>query len=177
MPHGIRTIPFDRQFAAFLATGWVAPLYWSLGVFNVLIPLLLLVSRVRKRLGLVFVIAILINAGMWLERVVIVTSATAHDFLPHELGNLPAALARDPHHARLVFPGFRGYSVFAKLLPMAALADVKEAQTPSFGLDAVPPGRCEQIPQQGATLTAVFDNAASLQQAAAAVKTGRAPET
>ncbi len=161
---------FDRQFAAFLATGWVAPLYWSLGVFNVLIPLMLLVSRVRKRLGLVFVVAILINAGMWLERVVIVTSATAHDFLPQNWGTYMPRWPEIVITLGSFFLVFGGILVFAKLLPMAAIADVKEARTPCFELESVPSGRCEKIPLQGATLTAIFDNASSMLHAAAAVK-------
>jgi molybdopterin-containing oxidoreductase family membrane subunit len=161
---------FERQFASFLATGWIAPLYWSLGVFNVAIPLSLLIGPVRKRLGLVFAISLLINAGMWIERVVIVTSATAHDFLPHNWGTY---LPRWPEititvGSFLLVVG--GILVFAKLFPMAAISDVKEARTPSVDGVEVPPGRCGNLPRHGTILTALFDDPGSLLRAGAAVK-------
>jgi molybdopterin-containing oxidoreductase family membrane subunit len=161
---------FERQFSVFLATGWIAPAYWALGILNVAVPLALLVGRVRARAGLVFAIALLINIGMWLERVVIVTSATSHDFLPHNWG------AYMPRWPEIVITAgsfslvFGGILVFAKILPMAAIADVKEALAPVQNFGSIPPGRCDKVGSSGPVVRALFNDADALLRAAIAAK-------
>jgi len=62
--------------------GWS---YWALILFNVAIPQLLWVRRVRSAPWALFAISIVVNIGMWLERYVIVI--TLHrDFLPSSWG-------------------------------------------------------------------------------------------
>ena len=74
---------FERQFAWWRATGWLALVYYSLTPLNVLAPLAFVFKRVRQSLPALFVVSILVNAGMWLERAFIVVGSTSHDFLPH----------------------------------------------------------------------------------------------
>src|SRR5262245_11648039 len=66
--------------------GPYAPIYWSMLVCNVLIPQVLWFHRVRSNVPLLFVIALLINAGMWMERYVIVVTSLHRDFLPSSWG-------------------------------------------------------------------------------------------
>src|SRR5262245_21013143 len=51
--------------------GPYAAAYWSLIACNVLIPQLLWFRRVRRNVPLLFVISLVVNVGMWLERFVI----------------------------------------------------------------------------------------------------------
>jgi molybdopterin-containing oxidoreductase family membrane subunit len=61
--------------------------YWLLILCNVGIPQVLWFRRVRSSpLGL-FVVAIIVNVGMWLERFVIVVTSLHRDFLPSAWGN------------------------------------------------------------------------------------------
>jgi len=62
--------------------GEFAPLYWTLITCNVIVPQALWFKRVRCNLPLLWLIALVINVGMWLERYVIVTSSLAKDYLP-----------------------------------------------------------------------------------------------
>ena len=62
--------------------GAFAPLYWTIITCNVAIPQLLWFKRVRCNLGLMFLLSLVINVGMWLERYVIVTSSLEKDYLP-----------------------------------------------------------------------------------------------
>jgi molybdopterin-containing oxidoreductase family membrane subunit len=62
--------------------GAFAPLYWTIITCNVTIPQLLWFPRVRRNLGALFAVSIVINIGMWLERYVIVTSSLEKDYLP-----------------------------------------------------------------------------------------------
>jgi Ni/Fe-hydrogenase subunit HybB-like protein len=68
-----------------LQNRWVgpyAPVYWGLIVTNVLIPQALWFDRIRKNVKSLFVIALFVNIGMWLERFIIVVTSLHRDFLP-----------------------------------------------------------------------------------------------
>ena len=77
--HGERA---ERWFTAFEFTGTYAPLYWSLLVCNVGVPQLFWLTRVRFSIGAVVIISILINVGMWLERIEIVWNTLSHGYTP-----------------------------------------------------------------------------------------------
>ena len=62
--------------------GPYAPFYWALILCNVVTPQLLWFPAVRSNIPLLFVIAIIVNIGMWLERFVIVVTSLHRDFLP-----------------------------------------------------------------------------------------------
>jgi len=68
---------------AFGPLGWI---YGLLILFNILIPQLLWIPKVRVHMGALFVISIIINIGMWLERFVIVVTSLYRDFLPSSWG-------------------------------------------------------------------------------------------
>ena len=52
-----------------------------------IIPQALWSKRVRTNVYALFVIAIIVNIGMWLERFVIVVTSLHRDFLPSSWGN------------------------------------------------------------------------------------------
>lgn len=64
------------------ALGFYGPLFWGMVLFNVIVPQAFWFRRVRTSVPLLFVISILINVGMWLERFVIVVTSLHRDFLP-----------------------------------------------------------------------------------------------
>lgn len=63
-------------------TGFYSPLYWGLIASNVVIPQLLWFRNIRRNPIILFLIAIVVNVGMWLERFVIVVQSLSKDFLP-----------------------------------------------------------------------------------------------
>lgn len=67
--------------------GPYAPFYWSLIACNVVLPQLLWFRKVRKSIAALFVISLIVNVGMWLERFVIVVTSLHRDFLPSSWGN------------------------------------------------------------------------------------------
>jgi molybdopterin-containing oxidoreductase family membrane subunit len=60
--------------------------YGMLWACNIFIPQLLWFSRVRDNVVLLFVISIIVNVGMWLERFVIIVTSLHRDFLPSSWG-------------------------------------------------------------------------------------------
>ena len=74
--------PYEIAITVDRMTGFYAPVYWSLIVLNVIVPQVLWWRRARRSVATLFILGILINIGMWLERFMIVESSLAHDFLP-----------------------------------------------------------------------------------------------
>jgi molybdopterin-containing oxidoreductase family membrane subunit len=60
--------------------------WYALLLCNVLAPQLLWFKRVRSTPALLFVVAMFVNVGMWLERFVIVVTSLHRDFLPSSWG-------------------------------------------------------------------------------------------
>jgi Ni/Fe-hydrogenase subunit HybB-like protein len=60
--------------------------YWALIGCNALVPQLLWSKRVRANVPGLFVIAVVVLVGMWLERYVIVITSLQRDFLPSSWG-------------------------------------------------------------------------------------------
>ena len=72
----------DRSLVAFEFTGAYAPLFWTLLLCNVVIPQAFWFAAVRDNIAAVFAIAVLINIGMWLERILIIWNTLSHDYMP-----------------------------------------------------------------------------------------------
>ncbi|MDQ6708819.1 MAG: polysulfide reductase NrfD [Acidobacteriota bacterium] len=66
----------NRMFGPY---GWF---YWVLICCNIVTPQFLWSKRVRTNVGVLFVISLVVNVGMWLERFVIVITSLHRDFLP-----------------------------------------------------------------------------------------------
>jgi len=67
-------------------TGPYGPFYWALIFCNGLVPQLLWSKRIRTSVPILFVISLIVNVGMWLERFVIVVTSLHRDFLPSSWG-------------------------------------------------------------------------------------------
>ncbi len=78
--------PFDKFSIVNRMTGPYAFFYWMLIVCNIAIPQLLWSSRVRSSVPMLFIISLIVNVGMWLERFVIVVISLHRDFLPSSWG-------------------------------------------------------------------------------------------
>src|SRR5574339_251081 len=79
-----------NQYESFMIwnrmTGPYAPIYWSLVFCNIVSPQFLWIKKVRTTPILLFVVAMIVNVGMWLERFVIVVTSLHRDFLPSSWG-------------------------------------------------------------------------------------------
>ncbi|MCE5197430.1 MAG: NrfD/PsrC family molybdoenzyme membrane anchor subunit [Armatimonadota bacterium] len=123
---------FERQFQAFRAFGspYYSTLFWMLVVFNVLVPMTFFVKKWRQNLRYLFVAAILVNLGMWIERYVIIVASLSHDYLPSSW----AIYA--PRIVEILVTGFSfGFFLFlflvcVKLLPSIPMSEMKEDALP-----------------------------------------------
>ncbi len=77
---------FERYTIINRTTGPYAVVYWLLILCNIVIPQSLWFRRVRTSVPALFVVALVVNTGMWLERFVIVVTSLHRDFLPSSWG-------------------------------------------------------------------------------------------
>jgi molybdopterin-containing oxidoreductase family membrane subunit len=108
------------------AYGPYAPSYWMLIACNVVIPQLLWIRRVRTHPIALWVIAVIANVGMWLERFVIIVTSLHRDYLPS---------AWDMYYPTVwdwaMFTGSLGLFffllfLFIRFLPMISIFEMRE---------------------------------------------------
>ena len=77
---------YERYMTVNRFTGPYAPVYWAMLACNVLVPQLFWLRRVRHSVPLLFVLSLVINCGMWMERFLIVVTSLHRDYLPSAWG-------------------------------------------------------------------------------------------
>ena len=119
----------EWQFTRWRATGGMAVMFWALPTLNTLVPLVFLWRRARRSLLALFIVSILVNVGMWLERMVIIAGSLAHDFLPHNWFHYcPTWVEVGITLGSFCFFLF-WFFLFTKLAPTVSMPDVKEDST------------------------------------------------
>ncbi len=107
-------------------TGPYAPAYWSLMLCNILIPQALWFRKVRASIPALFIISIIVNIGMWLERFIIIVTSLHRDFLPSSW---------DMFHPTIwdwaTYIGSLGFFLFLlfmfiRVLPMISIFEMRE---------------------------------------------------
>jgi Ni/Fe-hydrogenase subunit HybB-like protein len=119
-----------NKFDVFLAEqrlhGPYAPYYYALILCNILTPQLLWFEKVRRNVVALFVMSLIINTGMWLERFVIVVISLTRDFMPSAWGRYSATF-----WDYSTFLGTIGLFVmliflFVRGLPAIAISEMRE---------------------------------------------------
>ncbi|MBP7148353.1 MAG: polysulfide reductase NrfD [Acidobacteria bacterium] len=77
---------YERYVQLNRMAGPYAPAYWALLACNVLAPQLLWSRRMRANTVVLFVVSLVVNVGMWLERFVIIVTSLHRDFLASSWG-------------------------------------------------------------------------------------------
>ena len=109
--------------------GFYAWTFWTMIFCNCIVTQLLWSRRMRRNLKVLWVLSILINLGMWLERFEIIVVSTSRDFLPSswhaylppwvDLGLLAGTL------------GFFGllFLLFLRVIPFIPVAETKQMRS------------------------------------------------
>jgi Ni/Fe-hydrogenase subunit HybB-like protein len=107
-------------------TGPYAFTYWLLILCNITIPQALWSKRVRHNIGLVWVISIIVNIGMWLERFEIVVTSLTRDFVPSSWGTyIPTKWDWATYTGTLGFFMLLIF-LFVRMLPSISIFEVRE---------------------------------------------------
>ncbi len=111
----------------FKATGSYAPYFWALIFLSVILPVTMAFKRLQTNLPALFVLSILFNIGMWLERWMIIAPSFAHGHYPwawdHE--QWPSLVQWG-----IVFGSFGWFAllfmVYCKVFPSVSMYEIKE---------------------------------------------------
>ena len=74
--------PFDRYMILNRMVGPYKYVYWTLIACNIAIPQVLWSRKIRRNVLVLFIISLVVNVGMWLERFVIIVVSLHRDYLP-----------------------------------------------------------------------------------------------
>jgi len=78
--------PYEKFAIWNRMTGPYWPVFWGLMLCNIVTPQFLWFKSVRSSPLVLWIIAVIVNVGMWLERFVIVVTSLHRDFLPSSWG-------------------------------------------------------------------------------------------
>ncbi len=116
---------YERFMIVNRMTGPYWAFYWTLILCNIATPQLLWIRKVRTTPVFLFMIAMVVNVGMWLERFVIVITSLHRDFLPSSWG-----MYWPTRWDWMTFFGTLGlfvmlFFLFVRLLPMISIFEMR----------------------------------------------------
>ena len=117
---------FDLYLTQMRFHGPYSHFYYALILCNILTPQLLWFRKVRTNIPALFVMSLIINTGMWLERFVIVVISLTRDFMPSAWGRYSATF-----WDYATFVGTLGLFtmllfLFVRVLPAISIAEMRE---------------------------------------------------
>jgi Ni/Fe-hydrogenase subunit HybB-like protein len=158
---------FEWQLSKWRTVDGPIWMFWMCVFCNCIVPLFFISKKVRYNLVWLFVLSLLINLGMWFERLMIIFSSLAHDFLPHNWEHYTPTWVE----ISITFGScgffFFWFFCFTKLLPTVPLSELKE-KIADEQIEAT--GSCSTTVHDsagnGTVLIAVFSNAGRLVEGA-----------
>jgi molybdopterin-containing oxidoreductase family membrane subunit len=116
---------FEKYMIYNRTTGPYWYMYWTLIFCNGLVPQLLWIKKIRLNVAILFVISIIVNIGMWLERYVIIVTSLHRDFLPSSWG-----MYQGSRYDWSFYLGTMGlfltlFYLFIRVLPMIAIFEMR----------------------------------------------------
>jgi Ni/Fe-hydrogenase subunit HybB-like protein len=106
--------------------GPYAHTYWMLIFCNCFIPQFLWFRPVRTNIPILFIISIIVNVGMWLERYVIVITSLHRDFVPAAWGMYHGTVWDYATYYGTIGLFFFLMLLFIRFLPMISIAEMRE---------------------------------------------------
>lgn len=141
--------PYEQFNTIDRFTGAYAPLYWGLIVANIIIPQLLWFKGVRNSPLVLFMIALLVNAGMWLERFIIVVQSLSKDFLPSSWNLYTPTIYDIATFLGTIGLFFTLLFLFVRVLPAISIFEVRELLHRKFGSPKPVEEPVEPVSNQG----------------------------
>jgi len=117
---------YDRYMMNQRLAGPYAGLYWMLIACNIVIPQALWSHSVRRNPAILFMISLVINVGMWLERFVIVVVSLSRDFVPSSWGTYYPTKWDWATYAGTFGLFFTLFFLFIRFLPMVSIFEVRD---------------------------------------------------
>jgi Ni/Fe-hydrogenase subunit HybB-like protein len=118
--------------------GPYAVLYWMLIACNIVIPQLLWIRGVRRNVPLLFVLSLVINLGMWLERYIIIVVSLHRDFLPSSWGMYAGTIWDWANYIGTLGLFLALLFLFLRFLPMISIFEMRTLLPGAHGHEGSP---------------------------------------
>src|SRR5688500_14894868 len=116
---------FETYMLKHRATGPYGHMYIALWVCNGLAPQLMWFKRFRTSPFVLFVVAMFVNVGMWLERFVIIPASLHRDFLPSSWGMYSGTFWDWSFYIGSIGLFFALLFLFVRFLPMISIFEMR----------------------------------------------------
>lgn len=117
---------FEMALVRNRAFGPEAWTFWVVILCNVIIPQSLWFYRIRVRPKALFVVALVVLYGMWLERFMIIVTSLGRDYVPSSWANFIATFWDNATLYGSVGLFITLFMLFVRFLPMISMAEVRE---------------------------------------------------
>ncbi|MCF8260218.1 MAG: polysulfide reductase NrfD [Melioribacteraceae bacterium] len=110
--------------------------YWIMVSCNVIFPQFFWIKKIRRKISVMFIIAVLVNVGMWFERFVITVTSLSRDYLPSSWAYYKPTLVDGGILIGSFGLFFTLLILFTKSLPVISISEVKavvDGAQPSHG--------------------------------------------
>jgi molybdopterin-containing oxidoreductase family membrane subunit len=114
---------FELLNRAFGPYFWV---YWAVIACNVITPQFLWAPRVRASVPALFVISLVVNLGMWLERYLIVVVSLHRDFMPSAWGTYAGTIWDWATFVGTIGLFLALMFLFIRMLPVISIFELRE---------------------------------------------------
>ena len=118
--------PFEMEQFRYRALGDYTTMFWIMIVCNSVVPLTLFSRSLRRNVIYLFIVSLLVNVGMWVERFVIIVTTLARDFDPYAWGTYTPSFVEVGITLGSFGLFFTAYLVFLKTLPVLSITEIKE---------------------------------------------------
>jgi len=133
---------YEQSMIVTRSFGPYAPVFWGILFCNVLAPQSLWFRSMRRSPWRLFVVALVVNVGMWLERFMIVVTSLHHDFLPSSWGMYYPTFWDFATFLGTIGLFFTLFFLFIRFLPMISITEMRELASehvsPPMPLDVGP---------------------------------------
>ena len=146
---------YERFLALNRALGPYWWTYWALIACNVLIPQVFWFQAARRHVPLLFVVSLVINVGMWLERFVIIVVSLHRDYLPSSWEIYRPTIWDWATLVGSIGLFFTLLFLFLRVLPVISIFELRELVHETEGAHAGPPDERSrahsdpQLPERG----------------------------
>jgi molybdopterin-containing oxidoreductase family membrane subunit len=117
---------FEYEQFMYRLSGDYAWAYWTMILCNVISPLTLFITKLRRSLVYLWILSIPINIGMWFERFNIIVISLAKDFDPYNFGLYTPSMIEWGITIGSFGWFFMWFLMFTKTIPVLPVTELKE---------------------------------------------------
>jgi molybdopterin-containing oxidoreductase family membrane subunit len=120
--------PIEWEVISFMATRYTPELLLML-TGNALLPIVCMCfKRLRRSLGVMLVVSLMVNVAMFLERFLIIVPSLSHKNMPFAWGGYTPSLVESSVNLAALAGFALLFTLFAKFFPIVAVTDVRELE-------------------------------------------------